>query len=251
MRDPLPTKNESRSAAFVGILLLTVGNGCVVWAEQYIQSGLAALLIGTTPLWMILLQILLPFGRKPSIQGIVAVLIGFIGLVILFWPELRPGGGQGNFLAYLVVILGTVSWAFGSLYSRSANLPKSPLMGTALEMLAGGAGLVILGGISGEFGNIHPEYFSLRSLLSLSYLIIFGSLVGFVAYTWLLRSAPISLVSTYAYVNPVVALLLGSFLANEVLTGRTILAAVIILFAVIFLSVTNSRKSSLRAISDG
>jgi len=233
-KDHPPTMQEWRSTAIVGLLLLLGGNGCVVWAEQRIPSGLAALLISSTPLWMILLEIILPGGKPPTRRAISGVILGFIGVLILFWP-----GSQGNdnqivdILGAFVVILGSISWAMGSLYSRNSVLPKSPLLATSMEMIAGGVGLFVVGTIFGDYRQIQWEVFSTKSLISLGYLIVFGSLVGFAAYTWLLRVAPLSLVSTYAYVNPVVAIVIGSLIGSERLSPRILLAAAVILGAVI------------------
>ena len=161
------------------------------------------------------------------------MVLGFLGIGVLVSPSSLTGlAGEIDPLGSVVLTLAAFSWAAGSLYSRGARLPCSPLLGTGMEMLLGGAGLLLLGTLVGEWGRVDLSTVSARSLLSLGYLIIFGSLVGFAAYTWLLRVAPTALVSTYAYVNPLVAILLGNLLAQEPLSARLLIATAIILGAV-------------------
>jgi drug/metabolite transporter (DMT)-like permease len=240
--DTAPTRIEWRSAAIVGALLLVGGNGGVVWAEQFVESGIAALLVGSAPLWMVLLDALRPGGaqrarrstnKRQSFLTTAGVVIGFLGIGLLVSPSSLTGmAGEVNPLGAGVLTLACFFWALGSLYNRGAKLPSSPLLGTGMEMLAGGAGLLLLGTLTGEWGQLDLAGISTRSLLGLGYLVIFGSLVGFASYTWLLRVAPTALVSTYAYVNPLVAILLGNLLAQEPLTPRVLIATAIILSAV-------------------
>lgn len=221
-----------KSAAVVGGLLLLGGNGGVVWAEQRVASGLAALLVATVPLWMVLLEWLRRGGVRPDGRTITGVALGLAGLALLVGPNAFLGGGRVDLLGAGVLVLASLSWAVGSLYARRAPLPGSPLLATAMEMLAGGALLVVLGLATGEAGVVDPAAVSLRSWLALLYLIVFGSLVGFTAYIWLLGVSTPARVSTYAYVNPVVAVLLGWALASEPLTPRMVVAAAIIVCAV-------------------
>lgn len=232
--DPAPTKIEWRSAAIVGLCLLLGGNGGLVWAEQHVASSIAALLIGATPLWMALIDALRPGGQKPSLQTVLGIIIGFCGIALLINPTQVAGGGESVDLVGAIVLLGAAfAWSAGSLYSRKAALPASPLLGTAMEMLVGGAALLLFGILVGDVGRLHLRAIAPASWLGLGYLVVFGSWIGFSAYTWLLRVAPTPLVSTYAYVNPVVAVVLGFLLADEPLTARSILATVIIVGAVI------------------
>ncbi len=231
--DPAPTSWEWRSAAVVGLFLLVGGNGSVVWAEQRVPSGIAALLVGSAPLWMVLLDGLRPGGRLPSRWAIGGVVLGFIGIMLLVGPTHLIGlEGGVDLLGAGALTFAAFSWAIGSLYNRGARLPASPLLGTGMEMLMGGLGLLLLAGLSGEFGQLDLPAISPRSLWGLAYLIIFGSWVGFAAYVWLLRVAPTTLVSTYAYVNPLVAIFMGNWLAAEPLTARILIAAAIILSSV-------------------
>lgn len=223
-----PTLRQWRSAAVIGGALLLGGNGLVMWAEQTVPSGIASLLIATVPLWMVLLGGAV-LRERTTWREAVGVAVGFGGIAML----VRPSGGESLHVAGLVVLLlAALFWASGSLYARRAPLPSRPLVGTAMEMLAGGAILVIAGAAAGELADLRPAEYSLESLLGLSYLIVFGSLVGFTAYAWLLRVARTSLVSTYAYVNPVVAVFLGWAILHETITPMTLLAGGVIVGAV-------------------
>ena len=247
--DARPTRREWRSAVVVGILLLVGGNGGVVWAEQRVPSGIAALMVGSSPLWMVLMDTLRhlrqPGSARPGWVTWGGVLLGFAGIAVLITPaELSGIAGTVDLTGAAVLTLAAFLWASGSLYNRQAALPASPLLGTSMEMLAGGAGLLVLGTLTGEWSQVHLGRISTPSLLGFGYLVIFGSLVGYASYTWLLRVAPTSLVSTYAYVNPLVAIFIGSLLAQEPITPRVILAAAVIVgaVAVITLSRPGARK---------
>jgi drug/metabolite transporter (DMT)-like permease len=217
-----------RAAFIAGTLLLLVGNGGVVLAERTVPSGIAALVIATIPLWMALIDRVF-FGQRLAPLAIAGLVLGFGGLGLLVGGSgsgrLDPGG-------MLTLLAAAIGWSIGSMYSRRARLPARPLVATAMQMLAGGMVLAIAGAVHGEFGNIHPERFSTASLLGLAYLIVFGSWVAFSAYVWLLRVAPVSLVSTYAYVNPVVAVVLGWAILSERITPRTVIAGAVIVVAV-------------------
>lgn len=237
--DAAPSRREWRAAAIVGLLLLVGGNGGVVWAEQRVASGVVALLATTVPLWMVLIDTLRPGGRRPGWRAVVGVTLGFAGVVVLIRPTSLPSVGHGrdvDLVGAAVVMFGMFLWSVGSLYGRSAPLPSSPLLATGMEMLVGGAGLLLLGGLTGEWDRLDPAAFSARSLWAWAYLIVCGSWVGFTAYTWLLRVAPTPLVSTYAYVNPLVAILLGHLLAGESLTPRVLIAAAVIVGSVAWIT---------------
>lgn len=239
--DSAPTRLEWRSAAIVGLLLLMGGNGGVVWAEQRVVSGVAALLVGSSPLWMVLIDALRPGGRRPSWQTVAGVAVGFGGIALLIGPAEFGGGGQGiDPWGIGALLIGGFLWAAGSLAGRDLKLPASPLLGTGMEMLAGGAGLILLGTLTGEWGKLHLAAISLPSLLGLGYLIVFGSLVGFASYTWLLKAAPLALVSTYAYVNPLIAVFIGNLFLQEPLNARVLLATLIIVSAVGLINTSRS-----------
>jgi drug/metabolite transporter (DMT)-like permease len=227
-----PTFAHWRSAAVIGTLLLLGGNGFVVLAEQpgLLPSGLAAVLVATVPIWLNLFDAVL-HRRRPSGLVLGGVAAGFVGVVVLLLPA--DGIAEINPLGVGMVVFATLSWAIGSLYQRRAALPRSPWLGTGMEMAAGGVALVLAGTLTGEPGRTTVESFSTESIVALVYLVVFGSLVAFSAYIWLLNNAAVSTVGTYAYVNPVVAVALGAWLRSEPITLRTLLAAAIIIGAVV------------------
>lgn len=231
--DPAPTPIQWRFTAIIGTFLLVGGIGGVTLAEKHIPSGIAGLIVAATPMWVVLIEALRPGGERPTWQSLIGVLIGLAGIFILVEPG-KTSGHQGSYslLGIAVILLATLSWSIGSLYSHGANLPKSPLLSAGMELLSGSAGSFLVGLLTGEGHHLDLSAISLRSLSGLSYLILVGSLVGFVCYTWLLRVAPTSLVMTYAYVNPLVAVILGSVLAGEVLSPRDLVATPLILMAV-------------------
>ncbi len=237
-----PTWAHWGSALVIGGLLLVGGNGGVVFAEQYIPSGLAALLIAIVPIYMALLDWLRPGGRRPTALVALGLVFGFAGIFLLIGPD-AIGGGASYFPWILIPLFGALSWAIGSLYSRSAKLPAAPLMGTALEMLAGGALLLVLGLATGEAQRVNPDKFTVEALLAFGFLVVFGSIVAFSAYIWLLRTVSPARVSTYAYVNPVVALFLGSAFRGEPVTARTLVAAAVILAAVAIITGAQAARS--------
>lgn len=232
---PAATGREWRAATVVGALLLLGGNGAVVWAEQWVPSGLTAVLVATVPLWMVLADWLWAGNPRPGAGAWAGIAGGLAGVWILVGDD-AVRGLEGPVLAgALVVILGSLSWAFGSILSRGLALPASPRMSTALQMLSGGALLSAAGLVTGEWGRWDPAATSPGSLVALGYLILFGGVVAYGTYVWLLRVAPAGRVATYAYVNPVVALFLGWLLAGEPLTARTLAGAGVTLVSVIVL----------------
>jgi len=236
---PRPTLIQWRSALILGAFLLMVGNGAVVWAEQHVDSGLAALLISTEPLWIVILVWLRTGRRRPDWRVIAGLVLGFLGLILL----VRPGSGSVNALGALALVMASLSWAWGSIYGQRAPLPSSPLTTTGMEMLSGGFLLLLVSTLTGEQSRFVLAAVSAKSLLALGYLIVFGAIVAFTAYVWLLGVAPPVLVSTYAYVNPVVAVLLGWVFAGEPLSGKTLVAAAVILSGVALISLAQSRRS--------
>jgi drug/metabolite transporter (DMT)-like permease len=246
-KDPLPTRLELRNTAIAGAFLLLGGNGLVSWAEQSIPSGLAALLVSTMPLWMAAMQMLLPqYRTTPSWQTLLGIALGFAGVLLLINP-FQTGLQEVNLLGAVVTTLASILWAFGSLYGSKAKLPASPMMGTALEMLCGSAMLALAGTLTGEPARLNIAAISTSSLMGLLYLIVFGSLIAFSAYTWLLRAAPPSLTSTYSYVNPLVAIAIGYLFIGEVITPRTLIAALVIISAVALTTLGSSAASKKAA----
>jgi drug/metabolite transporter (DMT)-like permease len=227
-----PSREQWTSALLVGFLMIAVGNGALTWSELRIPSGTAALLVAAMPLWMVLLDWLAFGGRRPRPPVAIGILAGFVGVALLLGPARIAGGGRPDLAGAIVVLLGSLGWTVGSLWSRTAPAHASPLLGTAALMLVGGLMLDILGLATGEAGALAAHAPGTRSLVGFVYLIVVGALVGYTTYMWLLRAVSASLVSTYAYVNPVVAVFLGWLLAGEALTGRTVLAAAVIVAAV-------------------
>ena len=234
--DPAPTRGHWRAAAIVGLLLILGGNGLISWAEQTIPSGIAALLVSTIPMFMVLVEALRPGGTRPGWAQIFGLLMGFGGVALLIGPDAFGGADRLNPVGVAVALVAAFLWSLGSIYQRGAQLPKSILIFTGMEMLAGSLGLFVMSAASGEFAHFNMAAVSMRSLLGLGYLVTFGSLVGFVAYGWLLRNAPVRLVATYPYVNPLVAILLGAWLAGEGLSLRTLLAAAVIIGAIVLIT---------------
>jgi len=245
--DPAPTRRQWRSGVIIGILLLVGGIGGLTWAEQFVPSGIAALIIAATPLWVVLITAVQRGGSLPTRLTTLGVAIGIVGIFILINPLNSPGMQPGySIISVAPLLLAALSWAIGSVYSHSADLPGSALLSTGMELLAGSAGSFLIGLLTGEGSRFNLSSISITSLAGLAYLITVGSLVGFVCYTWLLRVAPTTLVVTYAYVNPMVALLLGSLLAQEVLTVRVFWAAPLILLAVVFIQVRRPKPQPTR-----
>ncbi|MDB4905509.1 MAG: protein of unknown function transrane [Gemmatimonadetes bacterium] len=238
---PAPTRGAWRTAMITGPLLLLGGNGAVVWAEQRVASGITSLLVAMVPLWMVLVDWLRPGGVRPRLLTGVGIAIGLGGLLILVGPAALAGHGGGIDLGGAgVLVVGSLSWAIGSIVARQSERPSSPLLATAIQMLCGGAALVIAGLVSGEAAQVNLAAISLRSLLSYAYLVVFGSLVGYTAYVYLLGATTAARVSTYAYVNPVVAVLLGWLFAHEPITARTLVAAAVILVGVATITLAGS-----------
>ena len=219
-----------RSAAIVGILMPVFGTGVVVWAEKRVPSGIAALLVAIEPLWIVLLQWLRRGGKRPSAAVIAGVALGLAGLYLL----VNPGGDreQGSLFVEGVLVLAALSWAIGSLYSRNAPQPEVHFLGTGMEMVVAGAVLIVAGLVAGEAGAFSFAAASAKSWMAMLYLITFGSIIAYTAYVWLLSTVSPTLVSTYAFVNPVVAVFLGWAFASEPLNARMIAAAAIIVGAV-------------------
>lgn len=237
-----PSVAEWRATAAVGVLLLVGGNGLVVWSEFRVPSGVAALIVATVPGFMVLVDWLRPRGTRPAAQVTVGLALGLAGMVFLVGPDSLLGGGRADPLGVGALVLASLSWAIGSIYSRHAEMPKSPFLSTAMQMLAGGAVLLGVGVALGEPAHTELSLASLRSMAAWGYLVVFGSIVAFTAYVWLLRASTPARVSTYAYVNPLVAVLLGYAFAGEPLTWRTIVAASVIVSGVALITLAPVRS---------
>lgn len=230
------TKTHWRSAFILGGLMLLGGNGGVTWAEQHVPSGLAALLVATVPLWIMVLSWLQKDSLRPGFREFIGIILGLFGLAILIGPEELAGGERINPIGATALLIAALSWSFGSLYSRKAIVPSSGFLNTSMQMIGGGILLIILGFATGEWNRLNVGDISARSFFSLAYLAAFGSLIGYSAYIWLLKVSTPSKVTTYAYVNPVVAVIFGWLLAGEELSMRTILASAVIIGSVIIIT---------------
>jgi len=227
-----PTKEHWKTAAITGCLLLFLANGSVCWAEETVPSGIAALLVATVCLWMVLLDWLRPGGHRPSFRVIAGVAIGFAGMFLLVGPS-QLGGSRINLTGAAILMFASFSWACGSLYSKHGSLPSSPLLGVGMQSLCGGIALWIAGFVTGQARHFHFSQVTLRSWMAIGYLAIFGSVIGFTAYMYMLKNSTATRAGTYAFVNPVVALFIGWLIAGEPMTPRTWLSALVILTAVV------------------
>ena len=230
----MPNRKEWFHAAIAGVLMLLGGNGLVVWAEQTVTSSLTALLVALTPVWFAVLDWSRPAGKRPAPHTLAGILIGFAGVALLVGGRNASSvSAAQNPWAVAALVLAGISWAAGSLWARYNAKPESPWMNAAAQMICGGAALLLLSLFQGEPAHFHWAQVSTSSWLALSYLIVFGSGIAFSAYVWLLKASTPARVATYAYVNPVIAVLLGRLLLNEPLGARALWAATIILAGVI------------------
>ncbi len=246
--DSRPTLRQWRSTAIVGTFLLLGGNGLVSFAERVVPSGVAALIIGSMPLWMVGIEAVRPGGVRPNWQAVLGLLVGFGGIFLLTGPSALTGNGQAfDPLGVGALLAAAFLWSVGSIYSRNADMPRSSLVSTGAQMLAGSAALMTVSGLAGEWNGFSLTAVAPTSWLGLAYLITFGSLVGFVSYGWLLQNAPVSLVATYAYVNPLVAVFLGAWLANETLNARILIAGLVIIGSVALINQSKPGKAKVAA----
>lgn len=241
----LPTRREWMSAALAGFILFVLNNGMIVWAEGYgVPTGVVALLIGTTPMWMVLLNWARGNTRPPALTW-AGLLLGLVGVGMLV--NVDQGADGTSLLGAGVVILASFCWALGSLYGRSAALPKSPLMSTATQLLWGGVFQGVIALAIGEPAALRVDEISWISVAAMLYLSIISSIIAFTAFTWLMRVSDPARVATYAYVNPIIAFVLGALLLDEPLTMRTVLAAGVIIIGVIF--ILRSQNRARRALA--
>lgn len=241
-----PTLANWRAASVVGALLIVGGNGAVNLAEQYIPSGLTALIIASVPLWIVVFE-WARGGPRPRWPVALGVAVGLAGVALLVGPTSL--GGAVHPVGAALVVFATISWAFGSLWSRTAPLPRDHLLGASMQMLAGGALMTVLGLARGEAAAVDLAGISTRSLLAFAFLVVFGSIVAYSAYVWLLQVAPAPKVATYAFVNPVVAVALGWALNSERVTAGTVVAGAFILVAVAILLWQRARGAAKAAVA--
>jgi len=225
------SRRELRGAAVVGILMLSVANGLVVLAERTVPSGVAALIVASIPLWIVVYRMV--SGERVGRDLLAGVLLGLVGVAVL----VVPGGLNGTVdpIGAIMLFVATLAWALGTFLSPRLATPRNALVSTSYQMLAGGVALLVAGLGRGELAHVDPATFSTASLIAFAYLVVFGSLVAFSAYTWLLQNTSVSLVSTYAFVNPVVAVVLGALILAEPITPTIVIGAAIIVVAVAFI----------------
>ncbi|MCX7874693.1 MAG: EamA family transporter [Melioribacteraceae bacterium] len=224
-----PNKNDLKHLTIIGLLLLGGGNGFVVFAEQWVPSGLTALLITTVPFWVVGIESIYPVKKKINSLIIIGLILGLIGVLLIFGGDLNKIFDPSYFKGVLGLMLAVFLWSIGTVYSKHKKVSVHPLMGAAVEMMIAGFVITILGLILGEGSSFH---FSTESFLAYLYLVVFGSLIGYGSYIYAIANLPISLVSTYAYVNPVIALFLGWLILNEPLNIWILFASIVILIGV-------------------
>jgi drug/metabolite transporter (DMT)-like permease len=237
-----PTREHWRDAGIVGGLLLLGGNGLVSWSEQLVPSGIAALLVATVPLWMIMLGFLGKGRRRPGVVTLAGILLGFSGIGLLVLPS---GGASGRMspMGVAALIVASFFWSLGSLYSRRARVPTSPMLSVSMQMIVGGALLLLASGLLGEWPRLDLALVTLRSALGMGYLVLFGSIIAYSAYIWLLKNADPTWVSTYAFVNPIVAVFVGWLIADEQLTVSSLWASGVIILSVVIITIQKNRVS--------
>jgi drug/metabolite transporter (DMT)-like permease len=234
----LPHPRTWGPIAVAGFLMAVIGNGGVVWAEQYVASGLAAVIVATVPFWAVLVEAVLPRGERPTARTLIGLAVGFVGIVVLVWPELTVGGQEGKlFIAGVIALqVACLGWALGTSYTKRNTQASSPISASAMQMLLSGAMLIAIGTATGEWNRL---IFTPRTAGAMIYLVLVGSIVGYSAYVYALKYLPISTVSLYAYVNPIIAVVLGTLLLSEPFSLRIVLAS-----ALVFMGIAIVRSSS-------
>ncbi len=239
----LPKKEELIHIAIIGIALLGFGNGLVVVGEQYIESGLAALLITTVPFWMVGVESILPSGPKINWMIVTGLLIGGIGVLIIFGGDLKYIFETKYLIGVLSVLGAVIAWSLGSVYSKYKKVKVHPLMSASVQMLIAGSLQVLLGALLGDFSNLH---FTQSGFLSLAYLVVFGSIFGYGSYIYAIEHLPLSLVSTYAYINPIIALFLGWLFLDEKLDVFIVIASAVIIIGVVLVKIGSNKRTLLK-----
>lgn len=230
-----PQRVHWGSATVLGALMLFGGNGGVTWAQQTVPSGIAALIVAAVPMWMTLLDWLRPRGHRPGPLVIAGLIVGFGGIALLIGPGRWGATGRVPFAGAAILLCASLSWATGSLLSRHMKLPSTLVLSIAMQSIAGGVLLLLAAIPLGNWARFDPAAISMRSALSLGYLVVFGSIVGFTCYLWLLQVTTPARVSTYAYVNPLVAMFLGWLMGGEAVSQRSLTATAIIIAAVVMI----------------
>jgi len=240
-----PTTREWKSASLLAILIFVFDYGLLFWAEQRVPSGIAAVVMATIPAFIAVAEIFVLRTQELTLRLTLALLIGIAGVAVLMSRSLNLGGAPVDRKGAMALIFASISWSVATVIARKLPLPSSKVMSSGAQMLAGGVFLTLAEAALGEFGNFHPSAISLGAWLSLLYLVVAGSIIGFTAYVWLIHHESPTKVGTYAYVNPVVAVLVGYLLGGEALGTRTILGTLFILISVIVITTTKVKKSAV------
>jgi drug/metabolite transporter (DMT)-like permease len=239
--EPWPTREQWRVNAIIGLFLLLGGNGGVTWAEQFVPSGITALIIGVGPLFVVLTEWAWPGGGRPSVATFLALGLGFAGVTWLAAPWETASGDALHTGGVAAILLACASWGVGTIYSRHAKHGAGPLAAAALQMLGGGVALGAVALVHGDFRGFDPSTVPARAWGAVGYLIVAGSLIGFSTFAWLMRHSTPARVATYAYVNPLVAVMLGWLMLGEPVTSRVLLSAVLVVAAVVLITVERNR----------
>jgi len=237
----------------LGAMFFMLGHGLLAWAQQYVPSGMAAVLVSVEPLWIIGIEWFFLKDTRVKLRGIVGLILGFSGIVYLIASTTASTASNNNFLASALIVACTLSWGGGAVYSRVANVPKSPMLSSGMELIFGGILVLITSFIIGEPSQFHLSQVTLKSFFGLIYLIIFGSVIAFSAYVWLLGNTSATRISTHTYVNPIIAVFLGWLIANEQITIALIIAAAIIIisvYLVLFDQYFGRKNKSSEVVSD-
>lgn len=236
----VPRGRELLDNAIIGIALLSIANGTVVWAEQWVPSSMAALIVATLPFFMVGMEAALPRGEKLNLKKVLGILVGFSGLILLLLPDLQ-GSVDPNYLkGILAMLIPPIAWGAGSIYSKNRKLKSHPFMGAAVQMIIAGAILITVGGMAGEFSRLH---FNPKGFAAICYLMVFGSIIGYGSYIYALAKLPASIVSMYAYINPVIAVFLGWLILNERLDWMVGAATLIIVAGVVLVKTAPQQKA--------
>jgi drug/metabolite transporter (DMT)-like permease len=237
-----PSRREWMSVLLLALLIFVIDYGLLFWAEQHVPSGIAAVMMATIPVFMALSEIIFLRTQRLSVRLAVALLIGICGVAVLMSRSLNLGGALIDRAGAIALIVGSISWSVASILTRKLPLPSSKAMSSGAQMLAGGVLLTLIAIAMGELRSFHPGSVSRAAWLSLVYLIVAGSIIGFTAYVWLIHHESPTKVGTYAYVNPVVAVLIGYFFGGEALGARTILGTLFVLISVVTITTTRAKK---------
>jgi drug/metabolite transporter (DMT)-like permease len=245
-----PTAREWRSASLLGLVIFVFDYGLLFWAEQRVPSGIAAVMLATIPAFMALSEIIFLRTQRLTIRLVLALLVGICGVAVLMINSLNLGGASIDKVGAAALIFASMSWSIASVMTRKLTLPSSKVMSAGSQMLAGGALLTLTAAATGEFHNFHPSGVSREVWFSLLYLIVAGSIIGYTAYVWLIHHESPTKVGTYAYVNPIVAVVVGYFLGGEAVSMRTVIGTLFILISVVVITTTPSKKPLAALLSE-